>query len=123
MPGIEKLDKKKKSITEPATEPPKPAQPAWVASIPDMIFKCIGGKPQGYVKHDLHPKWDNKFRLDVLTKTKHDGHPGKPDSGTTVEKYLSWWLVFTPDGELISSAPPLPGSVTPAQVKELIEGE
>jgi hypothetical protein len=106
MPGIEKLAKKK-SIVEPE-EAPKPVAPAWVKMIADTVFERIGGKPEGYVRHMVHPKWDNKFRMDVLLNLKKDPLPGRPDSGTTVEKYMSWWLVFSPTGELISSNPELP---------------
>ena len=118
MPGIEKMAKKKR---EPEAEP-KPSQPAWTNTIADMVFGRIGGKPQGYVRHTVTYMWDNKFRMSVLTKVKKNPLPCKPDSGDTVEHYLSWWLVFTPTGELISSQPTLPGSVTPEQTKCLVEG-
>ena len=115
MPGIEKMHKKKRE-PEDAPEEQKPVLPKWSEGIADMIFKRLGGKPSGYVKHAVIPMWADKYRMNVLLHQKKDPGPGKPDSGQTVEKYLSWWLEFTPTGELVISNPALPGSVTPADL-------
>ena len=113
MPGIEKMAKKK--LEEQEAKAPAPKEHPWTKHIADEVFAKLGGKPAGYVKHDVIHMWDDstcKFRMNVLVTRKRVvpiGGLGIKGDGESEPHYLSWWLVYTPGGELVTSNPLLPG--------------
>ena len=117
MPGVEGLKSKRKP--EAAPEEQKPVVPVWEKMISKMVYERIGGRPAGHIKETVRCLWGTTYRMNVWTKIPNPKMGvANPDRVENIEKILSWYLVFTPTGELIRSDPELPGTAPQIVVED-----
>ena len=91
-------------------EPEQPITPTYIKDIAPMVLRHIGGETKGFIRLDVRHLNGHNFRINVWCNRKETTKKvcGIADEYERATCTHSYYITFSPGGEIITSHPPLP---------------